>query len=116
MLESLGVAGAAEWALRDDRTYAALFALAAVRWGAPIGPAMTAYLFAWTESQVGAATRLVPLGQTASQRILSEAIRVIPEIVNDALSVDDEDVGFLAPGQAMASALHETQYSRLFRS
>ncbi len=116
VLASLGVADAAEWALRDDRTYAAMFALAAARWGAPVRPSMTAFLFAWSEGQVGAAARLGSLGQTASQRILSEGIRIIPALVTKALLAEDEDIGFFAPGQAMMSALHETQYSRLFRS
>ena len=30
--------------------------------------------------------------------------------------LDDEELGSTLPGLAMASALHETQYSRLFRS
>ena len=32
------------------------------------------------------------------------------------LALPDADVGGTAPGQAMASALHETQRTRLFRS
>ena len=86
-------------------------------WGAPPRATALAFLFAWTEAQVGASTRLIPLGQTAAQRIVAEATATaIPAAIEHALALADDDVGFLAPGQVVASALHETQYTRLFRS
>ena len=36
------------------------------------------YLWSWAENQVAAAIKLVPLGQTAGQRILSRASEAIP--------------------------------------
>jgi urease accessory protein len=60
--------------------------------------------------------RLIPIGQTDGQRILLAALERIPEAVKRGLSLTDEDIGRSAPGLAIASALHETQYSRLFRS
>jgi urease accessory protein len=74
------------------------------------------YLWAWTENQVAAAIKLVPLGQVAGQRILSSALHSIPGLVSIGLSLTEEDIGSLAPGLAIASALHEIQYTRLFRS
>jgi urease accessory protein len=74
------------------------------------------YLWAWTENQVASAIKLVPLGQTSGQRILSAAIELIPQWVESGLTLADEDIGALTPGLAIASALHETQYTRLFRS
>ncbi|WP_446718959.1 hypothetical protein [Halomonas sp. 3D7M] len=38
------------------------------------------------------------------------------EAVDQALLLEDDDLGPILPGVALASALHETQYSRLFRS
>ena len=32
------------------------------------------------------------------------------------IEVPDDDIGYTALGQGIASALHETQYTRLFRS
>jgi urease accessory protein len=32
------------------------------------------------------------------------------------LTLPDDEIGAAVPGLALASALHETQYSRLFRS
>jgi urease accessory protein len=97
-------------------SHLAMFALAASAWEIPPPTAAGGYLFAWTETQVGAATRLVPLGQSAAQRILSAAIAVVPAAVSRGMTMSDEEIGFCAPAQAMATALHETQYSRIFRS
>jgi urease accessory protein len=72
----------------------------------------------WTvvESQVTAAIRLVPLGHTAGQRILITAVDAIEAAAQKAATLSEEDIGNMAPALAMASAWHETQYSRLFRS
>ena len=70
----------------------------------------------WAENQVLSAIKLVPLGQTTGQKILSSVIEIIPELVATGLSLEDEEMGYTAPGQGIASALHETQYTRLFRS
>jgi urease accessory protein len=40
----------------------------------------------------------------------------IPAVVARASTLDDDDVVSFAPGLALASARHELQYSRLFRS
>ncbi len=74
------------------------------------------YLWMWAENQVLAAIKLVPLGQTDGQKILSSMTEMIPNIVLQGSSMIDEDIGFSATGQSMSSALHETQYTRLFRS
>ena len=70
----------------------------------------------WAENQVLAAIKLVPLGQTDGQKLLSSAIEMIPDQVLIGLSLKDEEMGYTSPGQGIASALHETQYTRLFRS
>jgi urease accessory protein len=116
VLDGLGVGGARDWLAAPQVTHATMFALAAVRWGIPLPAAAAGYAFAWTEAQVGAATRLCPLGQQAAQRILSRSIPIIDCAVADALVLPDDDVGAAAPAQAIASALHETLYSRLCRS
>ena len=41
---------------------------------------------------------------------------MIPDQVLIGLSLKDEEIGYTSPGQGIASALHETQYTRLFRS
>ena len=93
-----------------------LYSLAAVRWNIPLGDAANGFLWMWAENQVLATMKLVPLGQTAGQKILSGVIETIPDIVSRGLVLTDEDIGYTALGQGIASALHETQYTRLFRS
>lgn len=101
---------------RGSMTYAALFALAASRWRIPVTEAVQGYLWAWAENQVAAAIKLVPLGQTAGQRILLQLGRQIPAWMQQAMMMADDEIGQLTHGLAMASAWHETQYTRLFRS
>jgi urease accessory protein len=97
-------------------SYPALFALAARRWEIPARAAAAGFAFAWAEAQVGAALRLMPLGQSAGQRILSAVVAAVPAAVERALTLDDDEIGAAAPAHAIASAHHEAQYSRLFRS
>ncbi|MDQ2695093.1 MAG: urease accessory protein UreF [Pseudomonadota bacterium] len=116
LLADLGLVRAQPWRSAPQACFATLFALAAVEWGVPCRAAATGYVWAWCENQAMAATRLVPLGQTAGQRILSRAMPEITAAVDRGLALDDDDLGFAAPGLALAGMLHETQYSRLFRS
>ncbi len=96
--------------------YVSVFALAAVRWNIPLPDAAGGFLWSWCQNQVAATIRLAPIGQTAGQRILQRLIAVIPEQVATGLALDDDAIGFAAPGLAIASARHEHQYTRLFLS
>jgi urease accessory protein len=116
LLADLAVTGASAWRHLDRVCFATLFALAAVRWQIKLDEAVTGYLWAWIENQVAAATKLVPLGQTAGQRILAVAIPEIDSAVQKGLLLADDDIGCSAAGLGMSWALHETQYPRLFRS
>jgi urease accessory protein len=116
VLTTLEIGAAGPWADHPRVSQANMFALAASSWSLPAAPAAAAWLFAWSESQVAAAIRLVPLGQSAGQRILFRLGPIIPEVVVRGFALDDEEIGQGAPGLALASAWHETQYSRIFRS
>jgi urease accessory protein UreF len=48
--------------------------------------------------------------------LLHRLIASIPAITQHAFSLQDRSIGVGAWSQALASALHETQYTRLFRS
>lgn len=89
---------------------------AAVALDVPVGPALTAWTWAWAENQVMAAIKAVPLGQTAGQRLLMMLGEAIPSRVDAAIELPRADWSNFAPGLAIASCRHETQYSRLFRS
>jgi len=116
VLDAVGIDGAAAWMVRADGTHAAMFALATARFEIASADALAGYAFSWAEAITSAAVRLVPLGQSAGQRLLMAAGEAIGRLVPRALSLADDELGAAAPGQALASARHETLYSRLFRS
>ena len=115
LLTELGVPTALRYA-GVDLTYPAAFALAAHHWKVTPVAALKGLMWSVMEGQVAAAIRLVPLGHTAGQRILIDGVETIERSVALARSLDDSQIGNVSVGMAMASAWHETQYSRLFRS
>lgn len=88
----------------------------AASWDVEPKAALAAYLWSWCENQVMAALKAVPLGQASGQRILMKLTESIPAIAEKALVTPESDWSNLTPAFAIASARHETQYSRLFRS
>ena len=77
---------------------------------------LTAYTFTVLENQVLAAVKTVPLGQMSGQRILWHLHGLIPNAVERALLLKDDQLSSALPHYAMLSMSHETLYSRLFRS
>ncbi|HSH07521.1 MAG TPA: urease accessory protein UreF [Burkholderiales bacterium] len=100
----------------DEPSFPACFAYAVASWGIDAHDALIAYLWAWLENQVMAAVKAVPLGQTDGQRILLALGARLEAVGREAASLDDKGLGAYAPGLALFSSFHETQYSRLFRS
>ena len=94
----------------------AAFALAARALAVPADSAVAGYLWSWAENQVMAALKSIPLGQVAGQRMLLALGGAIPGVLQEIEAMHDDDIASFAPGLALASARHETQYSRLFRS
>ena len=97
-------------------TYPATFAFAAHHMRVDREAALVAYLWSWLENQVMAALKAVPLGQNAGQRILAGIGGDLPDAAQRATRLGDDELTNFAPGLAIASSRHETQYSRLFRS
>lgn len=118
LLSLLGELGVCpdERLLTSLRSYAGAFALAAHHWRVPPQAALQGLLWTVVDGQVAAALRLVRMGQTAGQRILIASIPVIERSAASAALLKDGDIGNVSIAVAMASARHETQYSRLFRS
>jgi urease accessory protein len=116
LLRSLGVEGAPRLDAFEELAYPAAFAFAVAAWRIDAHEALAAYLFAWIENQVLAAVKTVPLGQTEGQRMLLDLAQRIEGAVESAAALGDDDLSNLAPGLALLSARHETQYSRIFRS
>ncbi|WP_346301938.1 urease accessory UreF family protein [Halomonas sp. BM-2019] len=96
--------------------YVTLFAWAARVRGIPVRQALLGFAWAWLENQLAVACKALPLGHTAAQRIVERLRSALIAAVDEALALPDDALGPALPGLALASALHETQYSRLFRS
>jgi urease accessory protein len=116
LLVKLDMQEAQAWQKRPDVTLATLFALAATRWNIDKADAVAGYLWGWLENQVLGAIKLVPLGQVAGQQLLQSLASELPELVEKALQLTDDEIGGSCFGLALVSSRHETQYSRLFRS
>jgi urease accessory protein len=83
---------------------------------APLDLALQCYLGAFAAHQVSAGVRLVPLGQTAGQRVIAA---LEPAVAGAALRAEKDDIdriGTTSWAMDIASMRHETQTTRLFRS
>jgi urease accessory protein len=96
--------------------YPTVMAALAVCDDLPIASGVTAYCFAWVEAQVMAGSKAIPLGQAACQRLLRASRKQSVQASLNALTMQREDLQTFSPGLAILSSLHETQYTRLFRS
>jgi urease accessory protein len=99
-----------------DISYAVAVAVAAAGAGIALKPALNAFLHAVAANLISAGVRLIPLGQTAGQRVLAALEQIILEASSAALMRDADDIGSATPMVDWASMKHETQYTRLFRS
>jgi urease accessory protein len=82
----------------------------------PLAPTLHAFLHAVTSNWISAGARLVPLGQTDSQRLLAQLEPVVGSTAKRALAASLDDLGSATFRADLASMRHETQYTRLFRS
>ncbi|MBH3431163.1 urease accessory protein UreF [Pseudomonas alkylphenolica] len=86
------------------------------QWDIPLRDLALGHGFAWLEGALMAGVKLVPFGQQAAQTLLRDLSEALPEVLESALALPDEELGGGLPLLAIASARHETQYTRLFRS
>lgn len=82
----------------------------------PLAPTTHAFLHALVANWISAAARLVPLGQTDSQRLLAQLEQVVAATARRALAASLDDLGSATFRCDLASLRHETQYTRLFRT
>ncbi len=116
LLSHLEIQNATPFVTKDDTSYLVMFALAAAHFQISETDMLAGFAFAWAENQVSAASRVMRLGQLAAQGVLSTFITKIPTAVLVSQSLRDDDIGYSSPAAFLASAWHEEQYSRLFRS
>jgi urease accessory protein len=100
----------------EDPVFPTGFTFACAAWQIPERQALLGYSWAWLENQVSAAMKIVPLGQMSGQRLLAALSARLPGLADATAKMEDDELSNCAPGLALASCRHETQYSRLFRS
>ena len=74
------------------------------------------YLHSWAANLIGAAVKLVPLGQTDGQRCLLALTSELTTAAESIGALKDDELYISGWGGAIASMHHETLYTRLFRS
>jgi len=82
----------------------------------PLEPALHAFLHALVSNWISAGSRLIPLGQTDSQRVLAALESAVAETARRAIAAKLDDLGSATFRADLAGLHHETQYTRLFRS
>jgi urease accessory protein len=82
----------------------------------PLAPTLHAFFHALASNWISAGARLVPLGQTDSQRLLAALEPVVVATAKCARDASLDDLGSATFRADLASMRHETQYTRLFRS
>jgi urease accessory protein len=82
----------------------------------PLQPTLHAFLHALTSNWISAGSRLIPLGQTDSQRVLAALEPVVSATAKRAITATPDDLGSATFRADLAGLRHETQYTRLFRS
>lgn len=100
----------------QDISFPIAWAALACAWHIDELSAVQGYLWNHCESQVAAAVKLVPLGQSTGQQLLFDLAAPIPLLSEKALHTPRELWCTFSPGLAISSCSHETQYTRLFRS
>ncbi len=115
-LDGLNAEGLEDLLASTDMSFVGAFAIAGYSFGLDLISAQSGYCWTYIDNQVAAATKLVPLGQTQGQNLLFALSKHIPDVVKQANLVSDDKIGASLPHLAMASAWHEDQYTRLFRS
>ncbi len=100
----------------ESLTFPNSFAFAAAHWNVELTDTLTGYVWSWLENQMTAAIKLVPLGQSAGQRMLMRLTSACVNAVETALSLPNAHWSNFSPLFAIACSRHETQYTRLFRS
>ena len=92
------------------------YGLAAAALGWTAEATATAYLYSATALLVGAALRLLPMGQLEGQRVLWALHPVIERVAREAARRDVSDIWSFAPGIELAGIRHASLDMRLFRS
>jgi urease accessory protein len=102
--------------LRIAPVLSVILGIRAAREKIPATLAVPAFLQSYLANLVTAGVRLIPLGQTDGQLGIAELEPAVLTVAAQAHQATIHDLGSAAFTVDLASASHETQYTRLFRS
>jgi urease accessory protein len=100
----------------SEPAFPTIYAAVAQFWQIPAQDMLQGYAWGWLENQASACMKSVPLGQVAGQKILLALGETLPSVVIQVMALPEEEISNFNPLLSIAGCLHETQYSRLFRS
>jgi len=100
----------------ETPAFPTLYAAIAQHWQIAPEQMLHGYAWGWLENQASAAMKTVPLGQVAGQTILFALGSQLPQVIQAAMQLPDDEMSNFNPLLSIAGCQHETQYSRLFRS
>ena len=100
----------------DDHCLPIAVGRAAALHALPLDAVLSFHLHAFAANLVSAATRRVPLGQVAGQRVLAGLHPVIAEVAAEATALGLDDLASTAFAADIAAMRHDTLPSRVFRS
>ena len=102
--------------LAGSRSYICLYAFIGFEWSIPMQSLLIGYVWTYLESQVASVVKILPLGQTQGQKLLHALLEDIEAVIQKSYSLSLEDLGFSGLMAIQVSSLHETQYTRIYRS
>lgn len=102
--------------LRIAPALSVVLGIRAAKQDIPATLALPAFLQSYLANLVTAGVRLIPLGQTDGQLCVAELEPAVLAMAAETEHAKIHDLGSAAFMVDLASALHETQYTRLFRS
>lgn len=82
----------------------------------PLSMLLTLFLQSFAANVISAGVRLIPLGQSQGQATTAAILPLASRIAASAENAGLEEIGGVAIRADIASMLHETQYTRLYRS
>lgn len=108
--------GAPQALAEGEVAYPVAVGAAAGLHGLALESTLFAHGLAFVSNLVSAAIRLSLIGQSDAQRVIRALLPALGDAAAQATTLTLDDVGAATPRADIASLLHETLYSRLFRS
>ena len=103
-------------ALPGEVAYPVAVGVSSAAHSVPLEPTVEGYLLALVQNLVSAAVRLAPIGQTGGTRVVAGLAPAVSALAAAVPELTLDDIGGATFRADLGSFLHETQYTRLFRS